>query len=85
MSLVARKLAVRCYIAVRCQGFELKIIKAPNIQNLLSKCLKEFTQRPGSRIELLAEISAENMGQGWKAEQGLEIRVHAVSPWTGPS
>lgn len=80
MSLVGRKLAVRCYTAVRCQGFELKIIKAPNTQDLLSNCLKEFTQRPGSRIELSAETSAENMGRGWKAEQGLEIKVHSVSP-----
>ena len=46
-----------------------------------SKCLKEFTQRPGSRIEQsVEETSAENMGRGWKAEQSLEIRVHSVSP-----
>ena len=44
MSLVGRKLTVSCYMAVRCQGFELKIIKAQNTQDLLSKCLKEFTQ-----------------------------------------
>ena len=36
MSLVGRKLTVSCYMAVRCQGFELKIIKAQSTQDLLS-------------------------------------------------